>query len=210
MDTALPLPGNIATKPIFRAPFALATYDMPSRKFVMTMRSLTTVYGLYALLILSGCSIAMALSGHPEPNFDSIKVGATREEVEFEMGKPASEQLLQDGEKEALYKFEMGNSPNGGRAAMWGYAWLTIIGILGEPIYDLIELNQGHDEETRIVYGFDNRVIHISGYVPPPPSAEMKGAQEEQEKFIRKRPAPRSDQSTTPGLTATQQKTNSL
>ena len=164
----------------------------------MTLRILTTVCGLYAALILSSCSIGMALSGHPEPNFDYIKVGATREEVEFEMGAPVSVQALSDGKQEATYKYEMGNTVNPGRATVWGYAWLTIIGILGEPIYSLIELNQGHDEETKIIYGPDNLALELSGYTPPPMSAEMKAAQEEQEKHIRKRPAPRSDQPTTP------------
>lgn len=163
----------------------------------MALRIVTTVVGLYAILVLSGCSIAMALSGHPEPNFDYIKVGATREEVEFEMGAPVSVQALSDGKQEATYKYEMGNTVNPGRAGMWSYAWLTIIGILGEPIYSFIELTQGHDEETKIIYGQDSRALALSGYTPPPISAEMKAAQEEQEKHIRKRPAPRSDQPTT-------------
>jgi hypothetical protein len=96
----------------------------------------------------------------------------------------------------------MGNTVNAGRATVWGYAWLTIIGILGEPIYSLIELNQGHDEETKIIYGPDNRALALSGYTPPPMSAEMKAAQEEQEKHVRKRPASRSDPSTTPAYPA--------
>ena len=168
----------------------------------MALRIVTTVCGLYAILVLSGCSIAMALSGHPEPNFDYIKVGATREEVEFEIGAPVSVQALSDGKQEATYKYEMGNTVNPGRAAMWGYAWLTIIGILGEPIYSFIELTQGNDEETKIIYGPDNRALALSGYTPPPMSAEMKAAQEEQEKHVRKRPASRSDPSTTPAYPA--------
>lgn len=164
----------------------------------MALRIVTTVFGLYAIFVLSGCSIGMALSGHPEPNFDYIKVGATREEVEFEMGAPASVQALPDGKQAATYKYEMGNTVNAGRATVWGYAWLTIIGILGEPIYSFIELTQGNDEETKIIYSPDNRALALSGYTPPPMSAEMKAAQEEQEKHIRKRPAPRSDQPTTP------------
>jgi len=168
----------------------------------MALRIVTTVFGLYAIFVLSGCSIGMALSGHPEPNFDYIKVGATREEVEFEMGAPASVQALLDGKQEATYKYEMGNTVNAGRATVWGYAWLTIIGILGEPIYSLIELNQGHDEETKIIYGPDNRALALSGYTPPPMSAEMKAAQEEQEKHVRKRPASRPDPSTTPASPA--------
>ena len=50
---------------------------------MMTLRILTTVCGLYAMLILSGCSIAMALSGKKEPDFEHIKVGATKEEMTF-------------------------------------------------------------------------------------------------------------------------------
>jgi hypothetical protein len=34
------------------------------------------------MLILSGCSIAMALHGNKEPNFEHIKVGAPKEEKE--------------------------------------------------------------------------------------------------------------------------------
>jgi hypothetical protein len=156
----------------------------------MGLKIITTIFGLYALLVLSGCSIAMALSGHPEPNFDYIKVGATREELEFELGKPTSEQSLSDGKKEATYKYEMGNTVNAGRAAMWGYAWLTIIGILGEPIYSLIELTQGHDEETRVVYDSNNRSLEITGYNPPPLSEAERAARAAQEEHVRKRPKP--------------------
>jgi hypothetical protein len=162
------------------------------------MNIVTTIGGLYALLILSGCSIAMALSGHPEPNFDYIKVGATREELEFELGKPASEQSLPDGKKEAAYKYEMGNTVNAGRAAMWGYAWLTIIGILGEPIYSFIELTQGHDEETRVVYDSNDRSIEITGYTPPPLSEAEMAARAAQEEHVPKRQKPRPKTLTTP------------
>ena len=81
----------------------------------------------------------------------------------------------------------MGNSPNPGRATMWGYAWLTIIGILGEPIYSLIELNMGDDQETRIVYGPDNKVLEIHGYTPPPVSKVVIEAEDSQEKYIERR-----------------------
>ena len=153
----------------------------------MILRILMTVCGLYATLVLSGCSIGMALSGEKEPNFDYIAVGAPRNEVEAEFGHPAATNGSTDGKQEAIYKYEMGNSPNPGRATMWGYAWLTIIGILGEPIYSLIELNMGHDEETRIVYGADNRVLEIHGYTPSPVSKVVIEAEESQETFIGRR-----------------------
>ena len=153
----------------------------------MTKTVVPAICGLYALLVLSGCSIAMALSGQKEPNFDYIMVGAPRNQVEAEFGHPASTNGLTDGKQEATYKYEMGNSPNPGRATMWGYAWLTIIGILGEPIYSLIELNMGDDQETRIVYGPDNKVLEIHGYTPPPVSKVVIEAEDSQEKYIERR-----------------------
>lgn len=155
----------------------------------MTLRILTAVFGLYATLVLSGCSIGMALSGEKEPNFDYIAVGAPRNQVEAEFGHPATTNGLTDGKQEATYKYEMANSPNTGRAWVNFYVDLATIG-LAEPILTVIELVQPHDEETRIVYGSDNRVLEIHGYTPPPISKVVIDAQESQEKYIERRRTP--------------------
>ena len=105
--------------------------------------------------------MVMATHGHPEPNFDKIKIGATRQVIEHEFGTPIASHRLEDGTQQDTYKYEMGNSPNPGRASVYLYACLTIIGILGEPIYSLIELMQGYDEETKVIYGPDNRALTI-------------------------------------------------
>src|SRR5439155_1348357 len=123
--------------------------------------------------------------------FDVIKVGAAREEVEFELGKPASSQEMSDGKKVDSYKYEVGNSPNPGRASIYGYYDLATIG-LAEPIFTIIELVQGDDEETQIVYGPDDRVLEVHGYTPPPVSAELKADEEAQEQHKRKRPTPKT------------------
>ena len=153
----------------------------------MALKIVTTVCGLYAILVLSGCSIGMALSGNKQPNFDYIVVGAPRNQVEAEFGHPVATNSSTDGKREAVYKYEMGNSPNTGRAWVYGYALLSIIGILGEPIYSLIELTMGHDEETKIVYGPDNKILEIHGYSPPPISKVVIESEESQEKFIERR-----------------------
>lgn len=162
------------------------------------MKIITTVCGLYAVVILSGCSIAMALHGNKEPNFEHIKAGATKEEIDFEFNKPGTSKDLGDGNTEVTYKYEIGNSPNPGRAGMNGYIDLATLG-LAEPILTLIELFQGKDVETGIVYGPDKRALEIHGYTPPRISAELKAAQEEQEKYIHKRPVM---------MSSDQQKTN--
>lgn len=157
---------------------------------------MTTICGLYAVF-LSGCSIAMALNGNKEPNFEHITVGAPKEEIDFEFNQPGTSKDLGDGKREVTYKYEMGDSPNPARATVNGYIDLATIG-LAEPILTLIEWLQGHDEETRIVYDPDNKALEVLGYTPPPLPAEMKVAQEEQEKYIRKRPVSmQSDQQRT-------------
>ena len=155
----------------------------------MALRIVTTVLGLYAILVLSGCSIGMALSGEKEPNFDYIVVGAPRNQVEAEFGHPAATNGLTDGKQEATYKYEMANSPNTGRAWVNFYVDLATIG-LAEPILTVIELVQPHDEETRIVYGSDNRVLEIHGYTPPPISKVVIDTQDSQEKYIEHRRNP--------------------
>jgi hypothetical protein len=166
----------------------------------VAFRIIATLCGLGALLSLSGCSVAMALSGHKEPNFDYITVGAPRNQVEAEFGHPVTTKRLSDGNEEATYQYEMGNSPNPARATMWVYAWLTIIGILGEPIYSLIELNMGDDEETRIVYGPDGKVLELHGYTPPPVSKVVIDSEEAQEQYIerRRKTRPVPETATTP------------
>jgi len=148
---------------------------------------LIVAIGLYAHFVLSGCSIAMAVSGTPEPNFDKIKVGATRERVESEFKNPISSKDLRDRKTEVTYEYEMANSPNPGRAWMNFYIDLVTIG-LAEPILTVIELIQPHDEETQIVYSADDRVLEIRGYTPPPVSKVVIESEEAQERYIERRP----------------------
>jgi hypothetical protein len=99
----------------------------------------------------------------------------------------------------------MGNSPNTGRAWVNFYVDLYTFG-LAEPILTVIELLQGHDEETRIVYGSDNRLLEIHGYTPPPvskvvikdesPASKAKAlveAEELQKQYIERRQDSGSD-----------------
>src|SRR5207244_7846768 len=105
--------------------------------------------GLYVLLALAGCSVAMALHGTPEPNFKAIEVGSSRQIVEIQLGKPVASQPLADGKKKDTYRFEMGNSPNGHRALMNFYIDLYTIGIWEIP-GTIIEAMMGHKEEAYI------------------------------------------------------------
>ncbi len=139
------------------------------------------VAGLYAMLALAGCSVAMALSGTPEPNFKAFEVGSSRQQVEIQLGKPVASQQLVDGKKKDSYRFEMGNSPNGHRAVLNFYIDFATFGLWEVP-GTIIEAMMGHEEETRITYDANDRVLAIEGYTPPEPTGALKEAIEAQEK----------------------------
>jgi hypothetical protein len=142
----------------------------------------TPVLSLLMCLPLTGCSVAMALSGTPEPKFDAFEVGSSRKQVEIQLGTPLSTQRLDQGKRLAIYRYEMGNSPNGHRAMMNLYIDLATIGLWELP-GTVIEAMMGSTEESRIIYGPDDRVLEIHGYRPPPPSPELKKAKEAQEQY---------------------------
>ena len=138
--------------------------------------------GLYVLLALAGCSVAMALHGTPEPNFKAFEVGSSRQQVEIQLGKPVASQPLGEGKKKDSYRFEMGNSPNGHRAVLNFYIDLATFGIWELP-GTIVEAIMGHDEETRIIYDANDRVLAIEGYTPPEPTGALKEAIEAQKKL---------------------------
>ena len=84
----------------------------------MNLRILTMVCGFYATFFLSGCSIVMALHGNKEPDFEHIRIGDTKEALDFEFDQPGTSKDLGDGKTEVTYKYEKGNSPNPGRAGV--------------------------------------------------------------------------------------------
>src|SRR6266487_4250491 len=156
------------------------------------MRSALAVLatGLYAMLALAGCSVAMAMHGNPEPNFKAFETGSSRQQVEIQLGKPVASQPLGEGKKKDSYRFEIGNSPNGHRALMNFYIDLGTIGIWELP-GTIVEAMMGHQEETRIVYDANDRVLAIEGYTPPEPTGALKESIEAHEKFDQ--PAPKQN-----------------
>jgi len=136
----------------------------------------------YLLLTLSGCSVAMAMHGNPEPNFEAFEVGSSRKQVEIQLGQPVSSRKLDNGQEEDTYRYQMGNSPNGHRALMNLYIDFGTL-FLAELVLTPIELFQGHEENSYIVYNPDGRAVEIKGYKPPEPSQVQKDAMAAQEKY---------------------------
>jgi len=127
------------------------------------------------LFFASGCSVAMALNGNQQPNFEAFEVGSKRQHVELQLGQPISSEQLEGGNRRNAYHFEMGNSPNGHRALWNLYMDLATFGIWEIP-GTVIESQMGDEEVTYVVYDQNDRVVAIEGYTPPEPSPALKEA----------------------------------
>lgn len=123
----------------------------------------------------------MALNGTPTPNFEAFDIGSTRKQVEIQLGRPVSTTQLSNGQKQCVYRYEIGNSPNGHRAIMNLYIDFATFGIWELPA-TIIEAQMGEDKETIITYDDQDRVVSIEGYTPPEPTGVLKEAIEAQEK----------------------------
>lgn len=133
------------------------------------------------LLIISlacppGCSVGMALSGKQDPNLNVVRTGASRGEIELQLGDPVTVVQQDGGCTRCLYEFNVGKNPSAGRAIAHGAMDVLTLGIweiLGTPI----EGFKGSKRRVQIVYGPDNKVIDVISAVPEPKTpaeAEVK------------------------------------
>ena len=141
--------------------------DIPEN--MMEYRRYTYVVRLMASLVLastlSGCSIGMALSGHKDPNLQSLHVGSTRGEVELELGQPKESHPTSYEAETDIYEYEVNNEPSSARAALYLLYDLLSIGI-AEIIFTPAELMTGEKKRLPIYYGVDGRVAGINETAP--------------------------------------------
>lgn len=100
---------------------------------------------------LAGCSVGMALSGKETPDLSVVKIGAAKDDVELQLGQPHKVAELENGAREAAYKFEVGNDPNAIRAIGHGALDVASLGlweIVGTPI----EAYTGDEREVSVTY----------------------------------------------------------
>jgi hypothetical protein len=126
--------------------------------------------GLALTSTLSGCSIGMALSGHRDPNLQSLHVGSTRGEVELELGQPKESHPTSYGARTDIYEYEVNNEPSSARAGMYLIYDLVTLGI-AEIILTPAELMTGEKKRLPIYYGVDGRVAGINEIAPEMPVA---------------------------------------
>lgn len=140
------------------------------------------VLWIWFVLTSAGCSVGMAMSGTPQPDFEAFDVGSSRQIVEFHFGQPVSSVPRQDGSRTDTYRYEIGNSPNNARALMNLYLDIATLGLWEIP-GTVIEATMGDTKETVIIYSHDGRVLAITGYTPPKPRKALSEAVAAQEEY---------------------------
>ena len=118
------------------------------------MRYLIAIICLPMAVMLSGCSVGMALSGEEDPDLSVLRVGASRGEVELQLGRPAAEILADDGHTYATYAYSLGNQPSAGRAVAHGIMDVLTLG-LWEVVGTPVEAAAGKENEHAVVVVYD-------------------------------------------------------
>lgn len=110
--------------------------------------------------ILQACSVGMAATGKKDPDLSVVKKGASRTEVEFQLGSPISVATLDPGKTQAKYQYEIGNEPSAGRAVAHGAMDVLTLG-LWEVVGTPVELASGDKLELTITYNQHDEIEHI-------------------------------------------------
>ncbi len=106
---------------------------------------------LSLLLLLSGCSVGMAMSGRANPNLTNVRAGASQAEIEIALGLPVEVTTNSKSETQYIYEYMIGDQPSGGRAV--GHAIMDLLTLGGwELIGTPIEGFQGEKHRLSITY----------------------------------------------------------
>lgn len=132
------------------------------------------------MISLSGCSVFMAATSHPEPDITILAQGQTRAVIEKELGKPIQNIREGTGDR-ATYQFITGDKPDYRRAAV--YALLTGVTLgASELVTSPIEALQGQRHVVEVFYDTRGRVRsfrHTVNDAPLPRPQELVGLSKE-------------------------------
>lgn len=126
---------------------------------------LKTLSLLILLLSFSACSVVLALQGKDEPDISVLEIGATRQQIELQLGSPVSSQKNEYGGTTDTYEYVMGDEPSPGRALAHGamdVLTLAIWEVIGTPI----ELAHGEKRLVEVEYDQNDYAMFLRKGTP--------------------------------------------
>ena len=136
---------------------------LKNRRLSQPSTMIRALFVVLTLFILPGCSVVMALSGKPEPRFEQLQVGMSREGVENILGSPAETVPTKDGNQTAIYIYERGNERSIVRAVIHLFMDIITFGFWEIPA-TAAEGSQGEERRFPIVYAPDGTVLLLNEY----------------------------------------------
>lgn len=119
-------------------------------------------------VLLGGCAVGMAASGHKAHDTTVLFPGSNRAVVMAKLGAPETSRVLENGNIEDSYLVREGNEASGGRA--WAHAGLDLLTLgLWEVVATPYELAQ-REEKTRFVITYDptGNIIQVQKFGAQP------------------------------------------
>lgn len=130
-----------------------------TREIKICLKVFTT---LMLIVVCTGCSVGMALSGNEQKDTSVFYQGAERSFVYAKVGMPDAAVQDKDGLWIDTYLIVKGNEPSAGRAIGHGVMDVLTLG-LWEVIGTPIELAAGSEKHDRFViyYDEDNKIHRV-------------------------------------------------
>ena len=123
----------------------------------MKNNNVLTLFSLaFCMILLSGCSVGMALSGKEEMNTSILYPGVPREAVISRIGDPNFSETDEEGNYIDTYTVVRGNEPSSTRAVIHGTLDIFTLGlweIMGTPM----EYLGGLETSSQLVIYYDSK-----------------------------------------------------
>ncbi len=115
---------------------------------------------MIAVIAVCGCSVGMAMSGHPDPNVGALDIGQDRDVVIVNLGQPSQTTANDEGRTD-VFRLQRGNQPSAGRAT--GHAVMDVLTLgLWEIVGSPIEGFTGDEFTLVVAYDSEDKVTKIS------------------------------------------------
>ena len=109
---------------------------------------------LLVCLLVSGCSVGMAMSGQEQKDTSILFPGAPRQVVIAKLGPPETSVKDKDGNYVDSYVIVKGNAPSTGRAVAHGALDVVTLG-LWEVVGTPMEMGAGREDVSRVIIYYD-------------------------------------------------------
>lgn len=135
------------------------------------------IFAAILLVSFSGCAVVMAMQGKEEPDLTVVEVGATRGQIEIQLGTPYSSEPVEEGGSLDVYEVEMGNEPSPMRAVVHGFMDLLTL-FIWEPVGTVIEGMQGTTKYIEVEYD-ENDYAALIKTLSEPRTARSKASKDD-------------------------------